>query len=230
MTIMRSIQSIVVIVLVTSLLFSPLLTLIVIIILARSCSLSIVLTFITIYACWMFIDRHTDSHGGRWSKRLRQWTLWSLFTEYFPMKLIKSEDLDCQRNYIFAYHPHGLLSLGAVGNFATDATHCSVYFPRIRPHLMLLRLQFYFPFTRDLWLGLGACCVSQTSCAYLLDGSAGQGNALVIVVGGIREMKLTRDETMILYLRERKGFIRLALQHGSVIFMDINDDYVRDYL
>ena len=61
--------------------------------------------------------------------------------------------------------------------------------------------------------------MSRTSCEYLLNGSCGQGNALVIVLGGIREMKLTREKTMILYLRSRKGFIKLALKHGSVILI-----------
>ena len=61
---------------------------------------------------------------------------------------------------------------------------------------------------------LGACLVSRESCEYLLSGKNGMGHALVIVLGGIPEMKLTREETMILYLKSRKGFIELALKHG----------------
>ena len=63
---------------------------------------------------------------------------------------------------------------------------------------------------------LGACRVSRESCQYFLNGSSGQGNAVIIVSGGIREMELTEYQTMIFYLKKRKGFIRLALENGLV--------------
>jgi hypothetical protein len=67
----------------------------------------------------------------------------------------------------------------------------------------------------------GACCVSRDSCEYLLSGQCGQGNALVIVIGGQREVRLTRNDTMKLYLKNRKGFIQLALKSGSIDFYSI---------
>ncbi len=107
------------------------------------------------YCCWLFIDRHTDSQGGRWSDWFRRCSIWTQWVQYFPLALVKTADLDSNRNYIFGYHPHGVRFLGALGNFGTDATHFSTLFPNIRPHLMLLRMQFFNPFTRDLLLGLG---------------------------------------------------------------------------
>ena len=141
--------------LVTLLLFSPLISILIFISFSYFCSFPLAISFALIYACWMFYDRRTDSQGGRWSDRIRRYSIWSRFAEYFPMTLIKTEDFDPKRNYIFGYHPHGQFSIGAVGNFATDATHFSNLFPDIRPHLMLLRLQFFFPFSRDLFLHLG---------------------------------------------------------------------------
>ncbi len=47
-----------------------------------------------------------------------------------------------------------------------------------------------------------------------MSGKCGQGNALVIIIGGQREVRLTRNDTMILYLKRRKGFIQLALKYG----------------
>jgi len=61
---------------------------------------------------------------------------------------------------------------------------------------------------------IGACCVSRESCEYLLSGQCNQGNALVIVLGGVPEMHVTRNDTMIFYIKRRKGFVRLALEHG----------------
>lgn len=209
MEIARIKESFTVLCLVTLLLFSPVISTI-----AFFFAWRLTWPLALIYAGWMFLDRHTDVRGGRWSDRVRRWPLWSVFTRYFPMELVKTVDLDPTKNYIFGYHPHGRFSLGAVGQFATEATGFSRLFPGLRSHLMLLRLQFLFPFSRDLFLHLGACRVSRESCEYLLQGRPGQ--ALVIVLGGIKEMKLAKENTMILYLRERQGFVRLALRHGSV--------------
>ncbi|CAF1223141.1 unnamed protein product [Rotaria sordida] len=189
------------------------------------------LTICFIYVCWIYFDRHTDLQGGRWSNRIRQLPIFRQFVNYFPLKLIKSEDLDSNQNYIFGFHPHGAFSLSALGNFGTDATNFSILFPNIRPHLMLLHIQFQFPFTREVLLNLGVCCVSKDSCEYLLSGKSGKGNALVIIIGGAREMYLTKNDTMILYLKTRKGFITLALKHGAslvpVISFGENELYQR---
>lgn len=214
MNLLRLIQFLTVLCLFTIFLFSPFITLIIFIFLSWFWSLSITLIIFFLYVCWIYFDRHIDSQGGRWSNRFRQLNIFKQFTNYFPLKLIKSEDLDSNKNYIFGYHPHGAFSFGALGNFGTDATYFSILFPNIRPHLMLLHLQFLFPFTREILLNLGACCVSKDSCQYLLSSKHGQGHALVIVIGGIREMYLTKNDSMILYLKNRKGFVKLALEHG----------------
>ncbi|CAF1076739.1 unnamed protein product [Adineta ricciae] len=49
---------------------------------------------------------------------------------------------------------------------------------------MILRFQFLVPFSREFFLNLGACRVSPGSCQDFLNGSAGQGNTVVIVTGG----------------------------------------------
>ena len=146
----------------TIFLFSPFITLFIFILLSWFWSFPFTLTIFLLYGCWMYFDRETDLQGGRWSNRLRQSKICSYFTNYFPLKLIKSEDLDPNRNYIFGFHPHGAFSFGALGNFATDATYFSTLFPHIRPHLMLLHIQFLFPFTREILLKLGACvCIKR---------------------------------------------------------------------
>ncbi|UJR08480.1 hypothetical protein I4U23_012747 [Adineta vaga] len=215
----------------TLFLFSPIITIILFIGLSWFWSLSMTLFLLLLYASWMYFDRNIDSQGGRWSERLRRSPICTNFTNYFPLKLIKTEDLDSNRNYIFGFHPHGSFSFGALGNFGTEATGFSTLFPSIRPHLMLLHLQFLFPFTREILLRLGACCVSKESCEYFLNGNQGKGHALVIVIGGAREMYLTENDTMKLYLKKRKGFVTLALKHGAslvpVISFGENELYQR---
>jgi hypothetical protein len=135
--------------------FSPLIVSIVAVFLSLYYSLSITISICLIYCCWLWIDRESALKGGRWSDHLRRCSIWKKWIKYFPLSLVKSADLDPKLNYIVGYHPHGLGSLGALGNFGIDGTHFSDLFPKIRPHLMLFRMQFFNPLTRDLLLGLG---------------------------------------------------------------------------
>ena len=55
--------------------------------------------------------------------------------DYYPITLIKTNDLDPQRNYIFGYHPHGLFVEGATIPLVSDACGFSEKFPGIVTHL-----------------------------------------------------------------------------------------------
>lgn len=139
----------------TSLILSYFLALFLFIFACYFLSLPTALLISLIYGTWMYIDRYTDVRGGRWSNYLRRLSMWTIVSNYFPVKLIKTVDLDPNRNYIFGYHPHGLVTVGAIINFLTEATNFSILFPGIRPHLMILRIGFLIPFTREFILNLG---------------------------------------------------------------------------
>lgn len=158
----RIIEFLTVLFLITVFLFSPIITFLLIVIpivflcvFKQFWYLLIIAGICFLYGCWLLFDCRTDLKGGRWSNKLCRLWVWTHFANYFPLDLIKSEDLDPNRNYIFGYHPHGAFAISAFGNFATEATNFSGLFANICPHLMLLRLQFLFPFTRDLFLNLG---------------------------------------------------------------------------
>lgn len=57
--------------------------------------------------------------------------------------------------------------------------------------------------------------MSGLALKYLLTQKA-SGNAVVIVVGGAAEALLCRPGASTIYLRERKGFVKLALKTGWV--------------
>lgn len=65
---------------------------------------------------------------GSYSNHLTN-VCFTLIRDYFPIELIKTADLKPEKNYIFCYHPHGVISLGAISNFATEATGFSEKFP-----------------------------------------------------------------------------------------------------
>lgn len=139
----------------TLLISSPFIMLFSFVFLCYFCSLSLTLLLASIYGSWMYIDWCTPVQGGRWSERLRRLSIWSIISNYFPIKLVKTEDLDPNRNYIFGYHPHGAATVGGGINFLTEATHFSTVFPGIRPRLMGLHSNFFCPFLREICLALG---------------------------------------------------------------------------
>uniref|UniRef100_A0A0W0FS70 diacylglycerol O-acyltransferase n=1 Tax=Moniliophthora roreri TaxID=221103 RepID=A0A0W0FS70_MONRR len=122
-------------------------------------------------------------------------------------------DLPADRPYVFGYHPHGIIGMGALATFATEATGFSKAFPGIKPHLLTLASNFKMPFYRDVILAMGICSVSKRSCSNIL--KAGPGSAITIVVGGAAESLSARPGTADLTLRKRLGFIKVAIQHGA---------------
>ncbi|MBN3280324.1 DGAT2 acyltransferase, partial [Polyodon spathula] len=130
------------------------------------------------------------------------------------LQLIKTHALLPSRNYIFGYHPHGIFCFGAFCNFGTEATGFSKKFPGIRPHLATLAGNFRLPLLRDYLMSGGICPVNRNSMDYILSRN-GTGNAVVIVVGGAAESLECVPGKHSVTLKNRKGFVKLALQQGA---------------
>ncbi|XP_069502668.1 diacylglycerol O-acyltransferase 2-like [Ambystoma mexicanum] len=166
------------------------------------------------YYLWVLIDRDTPERGGRRSDWMRRWRIWRQVKDYFPIKMIKTAELCPERNYVFGCHPHGIICAGPFSSFCNESTDFSQTFPGIRPYLAVLAGLFRLPVYRDYMMSSGMVPVSKVSLDYLLSKN-GQGNAVVIVIGGAAESLncLPGEERVI--LRSRKGFVRLALEHGA---------------
>ncbi|KAI8454414.1 diacylglycerol acyltransferase-domain-containing protein, partial [Phakopsora pachyrhizi] len=196
------------------------------------------------YLIWIILIDPAPERGGRKLQSFRNLGFWRLLASYFPISLVKTVDLPCDRKYIFGYHPHGIIGVGAAVNFATEATGFSQKFPNLNPYLLTLKTNFMIPFHRDVLLSLGLCSVSIKSCISILrsrnplldkrsssskinangtesTGSCnsgkdpGNGNCLVIVVGGAAESLSARPGTADLTLKRRLGFIKLAIREGA---------------
>jgi 2-acylglycerol O-acyltransferase 2 len=164
------------------------------------------------YVIFMMYD-NAPQRGGRRIKWLREHSWWNYFRDYFPAQLIKEEDLDPSKNYVFGYHPHGIISLGAFANFATEATGFSEQFKGITCSLCTLTTNFKIPFLREFLMGLGAVAVSKKSINHIL--KSGPGKSVAIVIGGAAESLDARPKTNDLTLKKRKGFVKIALQSGA---------------
>ncbi|NXN88359.1 MOGT2 acyltransferase, partial [Bombycilla garrulus] len=167
-----------------------------------------------LYAAWWLTDRETPSKGGRRIHLLRNCAVWRYMRDYFPITLVKTAELDPRHNYLVGFHPHGVLAAGAFLNFCTEASGFSTLFPGITPHLMMLSLWFRIPFFRDYAMSGGLVSSDKESASYVLQKPEG-GNLLAIIVGGAQEALDARPGSFTLLLKNRKGFVRLAIQHGT---------------
>uniref|UniRef100_T1J571 diacylglycerol O-acyltransferase n=1 Tax=Strigamia maritima TaxID=126957 RepID=T1J571_STRMM len=173
-----------------------------------------------LYGVWYWFDRHQPSRGGRRLQWVRKCIAWKYMRDYFPVKLIKTHELDPRKNYVCGYHPHGVFCVGAFTNFATEATGFSKIFPKIKSFILTLNIQFSFPFYRELILSQGwlsstsVVAVSKKSVEWLLTAE-GTGNMIVIVIGGAKEALDAHPGLVRLTLSKRKGFVRLAINHGA---------------
>ncbi|XP_020941918.1 2-acylglycerol O-acyltransferase 2-A [Sus scrofa] len=167
-----------------------------------------------LYLVWLYRDRNTPWEGGRRSAWVRNWAIWSHFRDYFPISLVKTAELDPSRNYVFGIHPHGVMVIGAFSNFCTDATGFSHLFPGLRPHLLMLPCWFNLPIFRDYIMCAGLVSSDKASASYLLSRPQG-GQVAVLSVGGPLEALEAKPGALTLRIRNQKGFVKLALEHGA---------------
>ncbi|XP_049644120.1 2-acylglycerol O-acyltransferase 3-like [Suncus etruscus] len=167
-----------------------------------------------LYGVWLIIDWDTPQQGGRSSKWVKKWIIWKYLRDYYPCKLVKTAELPPDQNYILCGHPHGIMCTGHVCNFGTGSTGLFELFPGLRLNIATLTILLHLPVYRDYIMAVGMCSVSRQSLDFLLS-SRPFGQAVVILVGGAQEALDAIPGEHRLTLRNRKGFVRLALRHGA---------------
>jgi 2-acylglycerol O-acyltransferase 2 len=63
-----------------------------------------ILPFALAYLIYVYLDPAPEM-GGRKMMWLRRLPIWDLMRDFFPVKLVKTVDLEPDRNYVFGYHP-----------------------------------------------------------------------------------------------------------------------------
>ncbi|KAI6382938.1 hypothetical protein MCOR25_000447 [Pyricularia grisea] len=183
------------------------------------CTLPLFWPIIITYLVFIRLSRAgSDGKTNRRVEWLRRARIWKYFADYFPVKLHKTADLPPTRKYIFAVHPHGIISHGAFASFATEALGFSDKFPGITNSLCTLHGNFKTPFYREYLMAMGLISVSKESIINTLmtggTNGEGMGRAVSIIVGGAREALEACPKTMRLILK-RRGFCRMALRTGA---------------
>mmetsp|Transcript_21951 Transcript_21951/g.61046 ORF Transcript_21951/g.61046 Transcript_21951/m.61046 type:complete len:379 (-) Transcript_21951:66-1202(-) len=180
----------------------------------------------------------SPSRGGYvwWSEEWMEWlrNCWvcRMFAQYFPIHLIKTADIPAMtstkdvhsnsprdiiqkhQSYLFLYHPHGVISIGALGGLITNGCNFSKAFPGLgRRRGVTLNVCFAVPFYREWMLLLGMVSANKTTLKKVLH----RGESLLLVPGGAAEALYAQPRRFRLNLRKRKGFIKLAMETGSPV-------------
>ncbi|KAK1134841.1 hypothetical protein K0M31_007610 [Melipona bicolor] len=176
--------------------------------------------FVLLYFIWMYYDSSVYIAGGK-RAQLKLWirscTLNRYICNYFPVKLVKTTDLDPNKSYLFCNFPHGIMCCGVYGAFATDAAGFRTLFPGIDVNTIILEQFFKTPFFRDYCRINPVASSSSESLNYLLSTKPEApftGRATVLVVGGAAEVMESKPGTYRILIKRRRGFVRLALKNG----------------
>ncbi|SPQ96490.1 unnamed protein product (mitochondrion) [Plasmodiophora brassicae] len=175
----------------------------------------VVAPLFTLYCVYIALFQTYQFRGSIRQDWVRRSRFWVYFASFFPVRLVKTADLPPDRPYIFGIHPHGIIGVSAFANFGTEGTGFSKQFPGIVPHLLTISFNFRMPFMGLLLGAHGVCDASRRTCRNILRRGAGQ--SIAIVVGGAKEALDARPGTCILTLANRKGFIKMAIEHGACL-------------
>lgn len=114
--------------------------------------------------------------------------------------------------------------LGTVTNMCLDIQTWLKLYPKIRPKVPTIDISLYAPFCRGFYRYSGFISIRKQSILNHLNTSNDPkdptnkdgftSNAVGIVVGGIKEMLYSHPRKYSLVLKNRKGFVKLALQTG----------------
>ncbi|XP_032681288.1 2-acylglycerol O-acyltransferase 1-like isoform X2 [Odontomachus brunneus] len=166
------------------------------------------------------MDLHNKFRPSKWTEFLRNNAFWRYFYNYFPMKLVKTVDLDPTKSYLFVCIPHGIITTGISTAFGTDILDCRKLFPGLDIRVIIHHKLFEVPVMREFLISIGCCSSSVESIRYLLSTppeSPFTGRATLLVVGGAAELFEAKPGTYRTIVKRRKGFIKLALQHGTTL-------------
>lgn len=138
--------------------------------------------------------------------------------EYYDVELVKCEDLDAtKKNYMFVYHPHGVIGMGCNAALTTNGCGFEDKFPGIHRSTATLNASFLAPFFREWMLANGMISANKSTLTQQLTTTRPFRKSVVLVPGGAQEALHAHPGVFSLVLKKRKGFIKLALQTGCSV-------------
>ena len=121
--------------------------------------------------------------------------------------------LDPKKPYLFLYHPHGIIGIGCNTALTTNACNFDQIFPGIIRSTCTLNASFLVPFYREWMLMNGLISANKATIIDQLK----RKRSIVLVPGGASEALYAHPNEYVFVLKQRKGFIKLALLTGASI-------------
>ena len=162
-------------------------------------------------AYWVSIALYKPQYGKGWPFH---WFLYSGFVDlclgyYDGTAIREGEAPSSDGKYLFAMVPHGVF--GVCRSFSGGYCWREMY-PGIAARWGSFGGAFYIPGVREFSL----CCGCLDAGKSALTRAIKRGENVMLLPGGSKELLLTDNTSNVtkLVLRERTGFVRLAIEHG----------------
>jgi len=159
-----------------------------------------------------YFDRSELTAEGRYWAWFAENSLWKRIFAWFPASIHFESPLSPEKQYIFGSHPHGVMSLHHA-MLASNGCNFHSVSPGSSRRDLGASVVFRIPFYRDILLWLGVVDASRTVAKKVLKS----GKSLLILVGGEQEQLRSQVGEHVVFIKDRKGFVRLALEHGVPI-------------
>lgn len=106
------------------------------------------LTAVVAYTLYIFLDQSPKKGGWNvppaWQRLLRNYPGFRYLAEYFDAQIIKEKDLDPTQQYLFVYHPHGIVGIGACCHLSTNGVDFEKHFPGVSSYILSNLRSLYF--------------------------------------------------------------------------------------
>lgn len=125
--------------------------------------------------------------------------------EYFNYSYLNEALLDPEKNYIFVEFPHGVFPLSEL----IAGTLCQFVWPNFKIYSLAATTVFNIPFWRHFVAWIGSVPATRANFKRLLSKGS-----VAVIVGGIAEMYMQSKKCERIKLRNRKGFVKVAIEEG----------------
>ncbi|TYZ58101.1 hypothetical protein PybrP1_006693 [[Pythium] brassicae (nom. inval.)] len=169
----------------------------------------VVVALLALYAPSYLSGAERTAEGKAWDF-VRKARCWLLTANFLGIKILREQELDPSKRYIFGFHPHGIIILSRV---ATYGGTWEAVFPKLITRALGASSIFGVPLARELCLWLGVVDASRSTAEKVLK----KDYSICVYPGGVPEIFLVdpaSKETKIV-LKNRLGFVKLAIRHGA---------------
>lgn len=134
-------------------------------------------------------------------------------TRNFPVKFVNKGAIDTNGQYLYALHPHGMITLSKLLHFSDKNSPLYPYWKNSR-HAAHSTL-FMIPGIREAGLLFNSIPVGKSYLQYYID----KGDSITLYPGGAKEIQYSEENLKqdFVYLKNRKGFIKLCKENALKI-------------